>query len=218
MPSAIHEAPFDCLKLCLGQSIAALPYDRDVVFPMIHMNSSLPVKSKTVTPDICITITPAQGPTRVRFVPFLGESAFTEEKLHAIRKLKKTIAAHPEIKVVTLALIREAQPYSKPEKGSLASATFHKDLTPLELESFITERFPPCTSITIADHNWCHISTVEIFVWVRGDDELVIDIDNEDAEHVARGVSLYIIYRLQTNRSRCRRYCPRSIWVPSVLC
>ncbi|KIK46064.1 hypothetical protein CY34DRAFT_9991 [Suillus luteus UH-Slu-Lm8-n1] len=190
MPSAIHEAPFDCLKLCLGQSIAALPYDRDVVFPMIHMNSSLPVKSKTVTPDICITITPAQGPTRVRFVPFLGESAFTEEKLHAIRKLKKTIAAHPEIKVVTLALIREAQPYSKPEKGSLASATFHKDLTPLELESFITERFPPCTSITIADHNWCHISTVEIFVWVRGDDELVIDIDNEDAEHMAPGTLL----------------------------
>ncbi|KAG1761759.1 hypothetical protein EDD22DRAFT_953766 [Suillus occidentalis] len=172
MPSAIHEAPFDCLKLCLGQSIAALPYDRDVVFPMIHMNSSLPVKSKTVTPDICITITPAQGPTRVRFVPFLGESAFTEEKLHAIRKLKKTIVAHPEIKVVTLALIREAQPYSKPERGSLASATFHKDLTPLDLESFITE------------------PQVEIFVWVRGDDELVIDIDNEDAEHMARGTLL----------------------------
>ncbi|KAG1746786.1 hypothetical protein EDD22DRAFT_958331 [Suillus occidentalis] len=207
MPSAIHEAPFDCLKLCLGQSIAALPYDRDVVFLMIHMNSSLPVKSKTVTPDICITITPAQGPTRVRFVPFLGESAFTEEKLHAIRKLKKTIVAHPEIKVVTLALIREAQPYSKPERGSLASATFHKDLmpldlsslasatfhkdlTPLDLESFITERFPPCTSITIADHNWCHISTVEIFVWVRGDDELIINIDNEDAEHMARGTLL----------------------------
>lgn len=207
MPSAIHKAPFDCLKLCLGQSITALPYDRNVVFPMIHMNSSLPIKSKTMTPDICITITPAQGPTRVRFVPFLGESTFTEEKLHAIHKLKKTIAAHPEIKVVTLALICEAQPYSKPEKGSLASATFHKDLTPLELESFITECFPPCTSITIANHNWCHISTVKIFVWVRGDDELIIDIDNEDAEHMARGVSFYIIYRLQTNRSRCRHYC-----------
>ncbi|KAG2141622.1 hypothetical protein BD769DRAFT_1383848 [Suillus cothurnatus] len=190
MPSAIHEAPFDCLKLSLELSLEALPYDRDTIFAMVHMNSSLSIERKTVTPDICITVTAAEGPTNVVLVPFLGESVFSEDKPHAVRKLKKIITAHPEIEVVVLALAREAQLYRKPEKGSPVSATFHKDSEPLPLDLFITERFPTGTSITVADHNWCHISSVEFFVWVRGDDELVIDIDNEDAEHMAHGTLL----------------------------
>ncbi|KAG2737492.1 hypothetical protein P692DRAFT_20761633, partial [Suillus brevipes Sb2] len=44
--------------------------------------------------------------------------------------------------------------------------------------------------ITVANHNWCHIKSVEFFVWVRGDDESVIDLDNEDAEHMAHGTLL----------------------------
>jgi hypothetical protein len=194
MPSAIHKAPFDCLKLTLGLSIEALPYDHDTIFPMIHMNSSLSVERKTVTPDICIMVTVAEGPTKVMLVPFLRESAFSEDKHHAVCKIKKTIAAHPEIRVAVLALIRKAQPYRRPEKGSLALATFHKDSMPLSLDLFITKCFPPCTSITVADHNWCHISSVEYFIWVWGDDELTINIDNEDAEHMAHGVSSYIIH------------------------
>lgn len=88
MPSAIHEAPFDCLKLSLGNSIAAMPYDNDLIFPMVHMNSSLSVKEKSVTPDICITVTPAEGPTKIVLVPFVGECACSEDKAHAIGKLK----------------------------------------------------------------------------------------------------------------------------------
>jgi len=194
MPSAIHEAPFDCLKLSLELSLKALPYDRDTIFAMVHMNSSLSIKRKMVTPDICITVTAAEGPTNVMLVPFLRESVFSEDKPHAVRKLKNIITAHPEIEVVVLALACEAQLYHKPEKGSPVSATFHKDSEPLPLNLFITERFPTGTSITVADHNWCHISSVEFFVWVRGDDELVIDIDNEDTEHMAHGVSFYDIY------------------------
>jgi len=161
---------------------------------MIHMNSSLSVKRKTVTPDICIMVTAAEGPTKVVLVPFLRESAFSEDKHHAVCKIKKTIAAHPEIRVAVLALIHEAQPYRRPEKGSLALATFHKDSMPLSLDLFITKHFTPCTSITVADHNWCHISSVEYFIWVWGNDELTINIDNEDTKHMAHGVSSYIIH------------------------
>lgn len=193
MPSAIHEAPFDCLKLSLGHSIAALPYDNDIIFPMVHMNSSLSVKRKSVTPDICITVTPAEGPTKTVLVPFIGECACSEDKPHVISKLKDTIAAHPHTKMVVLVLIREAQPYSSPGKDSVAWDTLSRSDVPLELDQFITERFPPCTPITIANHKWCHISTVDVFVWVRGDDEPVIDLETEDAEHMAHGVSLYTI-------------------------
>ncbi|KAG2138175.1 hypothetical protein BD769DRAFT_1663740 [Suillus cothurnatus] len=190
MPSAIHEAPFDYLKLSLEVSLEALPYDRDTIFVMVHMNSLLSIKRKMVMPDICITVTGAEGPTNVVLVPFLRESVFSEDKPHAVHKLKKIITAHPEIEVVVLALACKVQLYHKPEKGSPASATFHKDSEPLPLDLFITECFPTGTSIMVTDHNWCHISSVEFFIWVRGDDEFVINIDNEDTKHMAHGTLL----------------------------
>ncbi|KIK48160.1 hypothetical protein CY34DRAFT_104152 [Suillus luteus UH-Slu-Lm8-n1] len=190
MPSAIHEAPFDCLKLALGQSISAMSYDEDLIFPMVHMNSSLRVKRKSVTPDICITVTPASGPTRIVLVPFIGECACSEDKAHAIRKLKTTIAAYPHTKMAVLGLVCEAQPYKCPDENSVASQTLSILDEALPLDEFITERFPPCTSITIADHNWCHIRSVEFLVWVKGDDEAFLDLDNEDAEHMAHGTLL----------------------------
>lgn len=193
MPSAIHEAPFDCLKLSLGQCISALPYDHDTILAMVHMNSSLSIKRKLVTPDICITVTPAEGPTKIVLVPFLGECACSEDKDHAIRKLKKTIRARPGVQMAVLGLVREVQPYHRPRDTSHALNHFCKLSEPLPLDEFITERFPPCTSITVANHSWCHIKSVEFFVWVRGDDESVIDLDNEDAEHMAHGVSFHFI-------------------------
>ncbi|KAG2152595.1 uncharacterized protein EDB93DRAFT_1273293 [Suillus bovinus] len=108
MPSAIHEAPFDCLKLSLGNSIAAMPYDNDLIFPMVHMNSLLSVKEKSVTPDICITVTPAVGPTKIVLVPFVGECTCSEDKAHAIGKLKDTIATHHDTQMAVLGLIHEA--------------------------------------------------------------------------------------------------------------
>ncbi|KAG1837305.1 hypothetical protein DFJ58DRAFT_734428 [Suillus subalutaceus] len=167
MPSAIHEALFDCLKLTLGQTIASLPYDHDTIYPMIHMNSSL------------------KGPTKIRLVPFFGECACSEDKKHAIDKLAKTIRAHPDIKMAVLGLVRKAQPYHHPKCDSHAWNFFSTDPEPLPLEEFITERFPSCSSITIAGHNWCHVSSVEFLVWFQGDDEAAIDLNKEDAEHMA---------------------------------
>ncbi|KAG1850397.1 hypothetical protein DFJ58DRAFT_729275 [Suillus subalutaceus] len=190
MPSAIHEAPFDCLKLTLGQTITSLPYDHDTIYPMIHMNSSLKVKRKTVTPDICLTITPSEGPTKIKLIPFFGECMCSEDKKHAINKLAKTIRAHPDIKMAVLGLVREAQPYHRPKRDSHAWNFFSTDPEPLPLEEFITEHFPSCSSITITGHNWCHVSSVEFLVWVQGDDEAAIDLNKEDAEHMAYGTLL----------------------------
>jgi hypothetical protein len=193
MPSAIHEAPFDCLKLSIGQSVSAMPYDHDTILPMVHMNSSLAIKRKSVTPDICITVTPAEGPTKIILVPFLGECACSEDKDHAIGKLRRTLRAHPDVKMAVLGLVREAQPYQRPKDTSHAWDIFSKLSEPLPLDEFITQRFPPCTSITVANHSWCHIKSVEFFVWVRSDDQSCIDLDNEDAEHMAHGVSFDFI-------------------------
>ncbi|KAG1765798.1 hypothetical protein EDD22DRAFT_845238 [Suillus occidentalis] len=143
-----------------------------------------------ITPDICITVTPASGPTRIVLVPFIGECTCSEDKDHAICKLKSTIAAHPHTKMAVLGLVREAQPYKCPDEDSVMSQTLSILDEALPLDEFITERFPPCTSITIADHNWCHIRSVEFFVWVKGDDEAFLNLDNEDAEHMACGMLL----------------------------
>ncbi|KAG2152596.1 uncharacterized protein EDB93DRAFT_1249108 [Suillus bovinus] len=40
----------------------------------------------------------------------------------------------------------------------------------------------------VTQHVWCHIHTVEVFVWVRGDDGSAIDLDNKD--NMAHGTLL----------------------------
>ncbi|KAG1728041.1 uncharacterized protein EDB91DRAFT_1086208 [Suillus paluster] len=145
-----------------------------------------------VTPDICITITPAEGPTKIILVPFIGECACSEDKDHSIHKLKDTITGHPHAEMAVLGLVCEVQPYNCPKKSSPASNTLHKHNEVLPLDTFITEHFPSCTSITVANHNWCHISSVEFFIWVRGDDETDINLSKQDAEHMAQGSPILI--------------------------
>ncbi|KAG2068618.1 hypothetical protein BDR04DRAFT_1119604 [Suillus decipiens] len=139
---------------------------------------------------MCITITPVEGPMKIILVPLVGECMCSEDKAHAICKLKGTIATHPSCNMAILGLVCKAQPYSSPNEDSDASKTLGQGNVMLLLEDFITKYFTPCTSITVAHHNWCHIKTVELFIWVQGDDESTINLDNQDAKHMACGWGL----------------------------
>ncbi|KAG1730953.1 uncharacterized protein EDB91DRAFT_1155720 [Suillus paluster] len=190
IPSPLHEAPFINIRDSLACTIEHLPYDHDVICPAINMNLPLEIEDILATLHISITLTKAERPITELLVPLIGECICSETKTksHIMDKMKKTIDAHPEINMVILGIVHEAQAYECPKIGSVASKTLLKSPTPIPRSKFITKSFPPCESINIADHNWCHLSLVEFFVWVKQDGDTQIDLDQDDNDHMARGV------------------------------
>jgi hypothetical protein len=188
MPSAIHEAPFTKLKDSIASTLKCLPYDHELLCPDVNMNLALEIAKASVTPDISITVMKAKGLLNELLIPLIGECACSESVAHALRKMKKTIRAHPEVAVAILAIVREAKPYACPKKDSITSTTLLTSETPMPRSEFVTEEFPPCEPVVIAGHSWCHLSSVEYIVWIKPDEEAQIDFDNHDEEYMARGV------------------------------
>jgi hypothetical protein len=162
------------------------------------MNYPLQITDKSVTPDMAISLTARQGPTEVLIIPFVGETAVTEEWDHVFRKVESMIEEYPEAIFASIVLVREARRYVCPARKSTASKTLHNrkpdDLPgephPLSLKSFINKRSTPRTfeqPVRIANHTWCHVQSVEYFLWIKGDDDKPIDMRNGKAEHRAHG-------------------------------
>ncbi|KAG2028410.1 hypothetical protein BDR03DRAFT_988476, partial [Suillus americanus] len=73
MPTVLHEASFNHVKVSVRDCIRNLPYDCDVIDPMIQMTWSLEIASGSVVPDMVITLNAVDGPTEVVLIPFVGE-------------------------------------------------------------------------------------------------------------------------------------------------
>jgi hypothetical protein len=170
------------------------------------MNYPLQIIDKSVTPDIAISLTATQGPTEVVLVPLVGETALSEEWDHVFEKVESMIAEYPEAILASIVLVREARRYVCPGKKSTASKTLHNrragDLNhlpqPLSLKSFINKRSTPRTfeqPVRIANHTWCHVQSVEYFLWIKGDDNKPIDMRNGKAENRAHGVTHHTFMR-----------------------
>ncbi|KAG1784685.1 uncharacterized protein HD556DRAFT_1451489 [Suillus plorans] len=199
MPTVLHETLFDDLKDLIGDAIKAFPYDRAIISPKIHMTRPLDTKDGWVTPDMTISVTALEGPTEVVMIPFYGECALTETDEHVFGKVEDVIAAHPDVICVVVVLVREATKYAAPVADSTASKTLHggtdSEPQPLTLKSFINLRTTPRSfgePVMVADHTWCHVASVEYFVWVRKD-ETPIDIRSDDPADMAYGILVPMI-------------------------
>jgi hypothetical protein len=213
MPTVLHESFYDALAESFSHAIRTLPYDLMTIRPQIHMNYPLRLADKSVTPDMAISLTATQGPTKVVLIPYLGETALSETWDHVFEKMESMIARHPEVLFVSIVLVREAKRYTSPPDGdSTASKTLHNckntDLStkpePLSLEDFITMRSTPREfnePITIADHVWCHVESVEYFLWCKGEKDKPIDMRNGRVEDRAYGVSDLISMRIEVTES-----------------
>ncbi|KAG1726779.1 hypothetical protein EDD22DRAFT_961359 [Suillus occidentalis] len=197
MPSVLHEATFDDMKQFVSQTISTLPFDRTVIDPLIRMTWPLEVKDGIVTPDIIITVNAMEGPTEVLLIPFYGECVLSETDEHVFEKMAKVIRAHPDIICVVVVLVHEATDYTSPKILSDVSNILHGDTNdgypqPHTLRSFIRKRSTSRTvgqPIMIAGHTWCHLSSVEYFVWTK-EGEAPIDIRSQDPAHMAYGTLL----------------------------
>lgn len=202
MPTVLHESFYDDLKKSLTLAIEHLPYDPMTIRPQIHMNYPLQIEDETLTPDIVISLTATQGPTKKLIIPYVGETALTEQWDHVFKKVESMIATYPEAILASIVLVREAKRYASPEKESIAAATLHNSSgdgtkpKPLPLHAFIDQRSTPRdfdSPFKVADHTWCHVESVEYFIWIKGDDEKPIDMRNSKPENRAHGVrSLFL--------------------------
>ncbi|KAG2113310.1 hypothetical protein BD769DRAFT_1673853 [Suillus cothurnatus] len=194
MPTVLHEAFFDHVKVFVDKYICDLPYNRDVISPMIHMNWSLEIADGSVMPDMVISVTAVEGPLEVVLIPFYGECALSETDDHVFRKVESVILAHLDVICVLVVLAREAADYTAPGCDSTISKTLcggtDSDPKPLTLKQFINLRTTPRSfgePVVIGDYTWCHLSTVEYFVWVKRDDGSPINIRSQDPADMAYG-------------------------------
>jgi hypothetical protein len=110
------------------------------------MNYPLRLTDKTVTPDMMISLTATQGPTKVVLISYLGETALSETWDHVFEKMEFMIARHLKVLFTLIGTVYEAKCYTSPPDGdSTASKTLHNrkntnlsaKLKPFSLKEFI---------------------------------------------------------------------------------
>lgn len=192
-PTAMHEVPFEEMSKAFTVAFYTLPYDQDVIRTTVHMNLSLKSDFMSATPDMSISFTTMEGPSRAALVPFIGECAFSQDEGKLIQKLKSEVAAHPEVVLVVAVIIREESPYRSPAPYSPTWETLCKG-PPSSFNDFMADiegskERTLSRPIVVAGHTWCKVASVEYRVWVRRDKDEPIDVEKHDAEHMVTGVS-----------------------------
>ncbi|KAG1851406.1 hypothetical protein F4604DRAFT_1686898 [Suillus subluteus] len=190
MPTVLHQVSFNDVKIFVSDFIHDLPYDPKIICPMLDTSLMLEIADGSVMPDMAITVTAVEGPTEVVLIPFVAECALSETDEHVFEKAEDIILAYPDVICIAVVLVHEAREYAAPDyrdstvPTALCGGT-DSDPKPLTLKQFINLRTMPRS---FGDHTWCHLSSVEYFVWVKRDDGSPIDIHSQDPGDMAYGI------------------------------
>ncbi|KAG1902853.1 uncharacterized protein F5891DRAFT_1185995 [Suillus fuscotomentosus] len=191
-PSAVHEVPFDEMNKAFTMAFYGLPYDQDIILTTVHMNLSLKSGLTSITPDMSISFTATEGPHQTALIPFIGECTFSQDEDKLFQKLISEVAAHLEVVLVVMVIIKEEHPYHSPAPHSPAWETLRKDAEYLSFDDFVTKiegshDHMLSHPVVVAGHMWCKIAFIEYQVWVRADRDEPIDLENHNAECMATG-------------------------------
>ena len=196
LPTAVHEAPFDYLKKAFEKVLDNIPCDEDNVLMCLHMNREVFVAGSLLVPDMLMSLMAIQGGTfKAPWYLLVRECAFSEQKSHVVDKLKKYVWGFPHLMVVVMVVIDKVCSYKSPTRDSDAGEFFHNSKKVLSLDEFLSlhptseEPLHLNAPITVKGHTWCHISSVDYYVWVRQPGKSPINLDSTDAAHMAHGVS-----------------------------
>ncbi|KAG1823836.1 uncharacterized protein BJ212DRAFT_1326898 [Suillus subaureus] len=196
MPTVLHQVSFDDVRIFVSDFIHDLPYDPEIICPMLDTSLMLEIADGSIMPDMAMTVTAVEGPTEVVLIPFVAECALSETDEHVFEKAEDIILAYPDVICIAVMLVREAREYAAPDyrdstvPTALCGGT-DSDPKPLTLKQFINLRTTPRSfgePTVIGDHTWCHLSSVEYFVWVKRDDGSPIDIRSQDPGDMAYGI------------------------------
>lgn len=152
------------------------------------MNSPL----SSIVPDLVIQMDTVTDNYRSHEVLVIVECAFAQDAGSVLRKIKCEIAGRPEVLMVILVVIDESQQYRSPARTSEAWRMLRQEISPRSVSSFYSLQEDTDRShdqpIVIAGHTWCHLASARFHIWVRGDEPINIDVDNNELQ--ACGVSI----------------------------
>ncbi|KAG1871450.1 hypothetical protein F4604DRAFT_1926183 [Suillus subluteus] len=184
--SNIHEAPFNFLGQELFSFLLSFSRNQQALSTTLSMNFELDF----TIPDMSIwTVAMTRGHVGRRKIHVIGECTFAQHTDSVLWKLKKEIADNAEVLMAIMVVIDEHHPYSSPERMSEAWQMLRQETSARSPSSFHSLQGDPAQShdkhIMIAGHTWCHLASVRFHVWVRGDEPINVDDDNN--ELLARG-------------------------------
>ncbi|KAG1836679.1 hypothetical protein C8R48DRAFT_838793 [Suillus tomentosus] len=147
----------------------------------ITVSRVLTLISASAVPDLSVEMNVVTGNKWIQKVLVVGECSFAQDTNSVLRKLKYEIASRPEVLMVIMVVIEEHQPYRSPGRMSEAWQMLLQDN--LSRSSFLSLQGVEAQSldqpVVVAGHTWCHLASVRFHVWVRGDEPINIDVDNE---------------------------------------
>ncbi|KIK94491.1 hypothetical protein PAXRUDRAFT_12021 [Paxillus rubicundulus Ve08.2h10] len=188
-------------------AVRQIPYDRSLISPMLQMGFLVESEKFSGTPDMVLSLGPLKGSHTV-CIPIIGECAFSQRQDELERKLMNEIETCPEVIMVIMVVIKEADTFRGPADGSAAWNEFcDKPFQSSRLFFAGPQDQPEAQAaehalsqpIVVRDHVWCHISSTDDYVWVKEGDEQ-IDIEQRDAEHMAHGLSMDAVKEMVSNR------------------
>ncbi|KAG2097041.1 uncharacterized protein F5147DRAFT_715871 [Suillus discolor] len=180
--TSIHEVPFLHLDSIFCGFLHGLHRHDSDYSVYATVSRVLTLLYASAVPDLSITMNVI---TKNRIhepkVLVVGECAFAQDTDSVLRKIKYEIASHPEVLMVIMVVIEEHQPYRSPGRMSEAWQMLLQDN--LSRSSFLSLQGIAAQSldqpVVVAGHTWCHLASVRFHVWVRGDEPINIDVDNE---------------------------------------
>ncbi|KAG1852258.1 hypothetical protein DFJ58DRAFT_841916 [Suillus subalutaceus] len=179
--SSMHEAPF-CHLESIFSSFLYSSYLRDYSV-CTSVSRVFELMSASAVPDLLIKMDVRSKGNWIHEVLVIGECAFAQDTDSVLRKIKYEISGHPEVLMVIMVEIDEHQPYRSPGRMSEAWQMLRKETSTLSRSSFNSFRGAAAQSlenpIVFAGHTWCHLASVQFHVWVRGDEPINVDVDNE---------------------------------------
>ncbi|KAG2096987.1 uncharacterized protein F5147DRAFT_372585 [Suillus discolor] len=180
--SRMHEAPIQHLDSIFNRFLRG--FVPDPVLTTTTMNSRL--TSTFIVPDIAIEVDVSSTRYWIRRPLVIVECAFAQDMDSVLRKIKHEIAGQPEVLMVILVVIDEHQPYRSPERMFEAWQMLRQETSCRSSSSFASLEEHAARSykqknhrVVIAGHTWCDLGSVRFHVWVRGNEPINIDDDDE---------------------------------------
>jgi len=143
------------------------------------------------TPDISLEFF-SNAPHGDLVYPSICQIAFSESLEDVIDTIESVVEGDLAIQMVILLDVKEAPDFSSPLPESDAWKSLSKDSSPLSLTEFVMASnlaIPFTEPVTVANHVWCSIPSVDFYVWLRDPSTGVLDVRATTSEHTAYGVS-----------------------------
>ncbi|KAG1856779.1 hypothetical protein F4604DRAFT_1931784 [Suillus subluteus] len=183
-PHPVHDQTTSEISSAISSELCSLSFTQSLLMVNIIPGHIYSEDIFTI-PDMQLTLTPTTSEAAETEVLWYTETAFSQSKCVALKKIETVLLTHHEIICILFILISERIHYETPSEDSptYSQALADKSLRPYT--SFSPHRdtdklFGPVTAM---DHDWINVSKVEYFVWLKEDDKVI----NINDPHTAYG-------------------------------